>query len=61
MKKYYTKILTECPNILVRKFKIRENVNNIGESIGMALKQFGGIRLDEHLIFELFQTHYKSL
>ena len=36
MKKYYTKILTECPNILIRKFKIRENVNNIGESIGTA-------------------------
>ena len=36
VKKYYTKILTECPNILIRKFKIRENVNNIGESIGTA-------------------------
>ena len=36
IRKYYTKILTECPNILIRKFKIRENVNNIGESIGTA-------------------------
>ena len=51
VKKYYTKILTECPNILIRKFKIRENVNNIGESIGTAqidINQVGAFWLEEN-------------